>query len=533
MSAPAYSPIPRDTLEAARDLQERLGRFALALLVIAAVMALASFGSHAATNGQASESGGVVHELVHVAALGPALAVWLRCRGKSMSATALEALDAGLTVGICSLFALLGLSARSSLSVAFSVVLALTYTLVGRSILVVSSLRRTLWISAVGSVPAVIYFLTQGVSAAFGHSAVSGQIFVTFGTLWCVFAVVTAAVNSRQLYGLRAQIREIRKLGQYTLEEKIGEGGMGSVYRATHALLRRPAAIKLLSKQNASAQDLARFEREVQLTSQLSHPNTISIFDYGHSADGVFYYVMEYLDGLDLQRLVTAEGPLQPARAIHILAQVCGSLGESHALGLIHRDIKPANIVLTERIDEPDIVKVVDFGLVKTQEKDEGDSRVGAIMGTPMYLAPEAILDPATIDARTDIYAIGAVAYFLLAGRNAFEAETVIGILGKHLMTEPEAPSVQLGKPLPSDLERIVLQCLAKDRAARPASVSALAAALLACKDAPRYDRVAATSWWQQRGAKLRAGACRGVAGSASTMAIDWRERRNRLASAQ
>lgn len=532
MSTPAYSPVPLDTLEAARDLQDRLGRFALALFVIAVVMAVASIGSHVATDGQASESGGIVHELVHVAALGPALAVWLRCRGKSMSVAALEMLDAGLTISICLLFALLGLSARSSLSVAFSVVLALTYTLVGRSILVVSSLRRTLWISTVAMIPAVIYFGTQGVSAAFGHSAASSQIFVTFGTLWCVFAVLTAAVNSRQLYGLRAQIREIRKLGQYTLEEKIGQGGMGAVYRATHAMLRRPAAIKLLSKQSASPQDLARFEREVQLTSRLSHPNTVSIFDYGHSADGVFYYVMEYLDGFDLERLVTAEGPLEPARVIHILAQVCGSLGESHALGLIHRDIKPANIVLTERIDEPDIVKVVDFGLVKTQEKDDGDSRVGAIRGTPMYLAPEAILEPATVDARTDIYALGAVAYFLLAGRNAFEAETVIGVLGKHLITVPPPPSEQLGRPLPPDLERIVLQCLAKERDARPASVGALVAALLACGDAPRYDKAAAAAWWQQRGAKLRTGAGRAVTGSAATMAIDLRERAQGVAPA-
>jgi hypothetical protein len=527
VSAPAYSPAPVDTLEAARDLQDRLGRFAAALFVIAAVMAAASIGSHVATHGETSESGGLLHQLVHVAALGPALGVWLRCRGKDLSTAVLEAIDAGLTISICLLFALLGLSASASLSVGFSVVLALTYTLVGRSILVVSSFRRTLWISALGMVPAVVYFARQGVSAAFGQSALSGQIFVTFGTLWCVFAVLAAAVNSRQLYGLRAQIREIRKLGQYTLEEKIGEGGMGTVYRASHAMLRRPAAIKLLSKQGASAQDQARFEREVQLTSRLAHPNTISIFDYGHSADGVFYYVMEYLDGFDLERLVNEEGPLEPARVIHILAQVCGSLGESHALGLIHRDIKPANIVLTERIDEPDIVKVVDFGLVKALEKNTEDSRAGTLTGTPLYLAPEAILNPEMVDARTDIYALGAVAYFLLAGRNVFEAETVVGVLSMHLTMAPDPPSEQLGKPLPPDLERLVLQCLAKERGERPASAAALAAALLACRDAPRYDKAAATAWWQERGPKLRARAGHRVTGSSATLAIDLRDRQN------
>jgi hypothetical protein len=525
MASAAYSPVPLDTMEAARDLQDRLGRYAAALFVISAVMGVASIGSHVATHGQASESGGLLHELVHVAVLLPGLLVWLRCRGKDMSTGQLEAIDAGLTLCSCFCFALLGLSASTSLTVAFSVVLALTYALVGRSILVVSSFRRTLWISALSSVPSLVYFATQGVAVAFGQSLSSRQIFVSFATLWCVFAVLAAAANSRQLYGLRAQIREIRKLGQYTLEERIGAGGMGTVYRATHAMLRRPAAIKLLSKDRASEQDQSRFEREVQLTSRLAHPNTISIFDYGHSAEGVFYYVMEYLDGFDLERLVTSEGPLEPARVIHILVQVCGALSEAHALGLIHRDIKPANIVLTERIDEPDVVKVVDFGLVKTLEKNSGDSHTGTITGTPMYLAPEAIVSPERVDARTDLYALGAVAYFLLVGRNVFEAETVVGVLGKHLTALPEAPSEQLGRPLPSDLEAIVLQCLAKEQNARPTSAAALAAALLACRDAPCYDRQAATTWWQERGAQLRASGSPAVRGS-ETMAIDLAERR-------
>lgn len=300
---------------------------------------------------------------------------------------------------------------------------------------------------------------------------------------------------------------------------------MGVVYRATHAMLRRPAAIKLLSKDRASAHDQARFEREVQLTSRLAHPNTVSIFDYGRTSDGVFYYMMEYLDGLNLDQLVKQAGPLDPARAIHILAQVCGALGEAHAHALVHRDIKPANIVLTQRIDEPDVVKVVDFGLARTLTKNEGDSRTDTITGTPMYLSPEAISAPETLDGRADIYALGAVAYFLLAGSDVFEGQTVVELLGRHMLEEPKAPSIRLGKALPVDLEGIVLKCLAKERDARFPSVESLLAALLACQDASRYDRAAAFDWWRDRGAKPGADARHSVPGPSTTMAIDLRDR--------
>jgi serine/threonine-protein kinase len=429
------------------------------------------------------------------------------------------------------MYALLGLSAGSSLTVTFSVLLAMTYTILGRSIIVPSSMARTLWISSAAVTPLIVYFAGQGVPAAFGESFASRFVFTLFGVLWCIVAVCASAANSKQLYGLRARIREIGKLGQYTLEEKIGEGGMGTVYRATHAMLRRPAAIKLLAKGRASEKDQARFEREVQLTSTLTHPNTIAIFDYGRTADDVFYYVMEYLNGLDLDRLVKEYGPVEPARAIHILAQVCGALGEAHARDLIHRDIKPANIVLTFRVDEPDVVKVVDFGLVKTLEEPGTDSRSDAITGTPMYLSPEAITKPDSVDARTDIYALGAVAYFLLAGREVFSGETLLDVLSRHVLKEPLAPSVHLAKPLPPDLEQLVLKCLAKDPDGRPASAPALLAELLACKDAPLYDRTGAFAWWQEHRAKLRPDGARIAPASPATMAVDLRRRSAALAA--
>jgi serine/threonine-protein kinase len=294
-------------------------------------------------------------------------------------------------------------------------------------------------------------------------------------------------------------------------------------------MLRRPAAIKLLLPDRTGERDLVRFEREVQLTSRLTHPNTISIFDYGRSADGTFYYVMEYLDGFDLERLVESEGPLPASRVIRILAQASGALAEAHAHGLIHRDVKPANIILTERVDEPDVVKVVDFGLVRRLNASESDVQVthtSAITGTPMYLAPEAIIAPETVNAASDLYALGAVGYYLVTGKQVFEASSVVEMCSKHLLEQPVAPSARLGRPVPSDLEALLLACLEKKREQRPASATALRAALLACADAKHDDSAALRAWWQDRGAKLRVRERTSRSSSVTaTVAIDLRDR--------
>jgi serine/threonine-protein kinase len=527
MSASSISLSPNwaevaDSAEAERELQQRVARYARGLAGFATILGLASVATHVAVPGV--NNPGWLHELAHFAALVPALAAWARCRGAAMGLRAVQTVDALLTISVCTVYALMGVTAPGSLSIVFSLVLALTYTVLGRSIMVPSSYRRTLWISTFAAVPVVLYLLHEGAAAVLGAPESAG-IFVVFAIAWCAFAVIVASSYSRQLYGLRQKIREIGKLGQYVLEEKIGEGGMGVVYRATHAMLRRPAAIKLLSKERTSERDQRRFEREVQLTSQLAHPNTVSIFDYGRTADGVFYYVMEYLDGFDLDRLVSADGPLEPPRALHVLAQVCGALGEAHALGLVHRDIKPANIVLSERVDAPDVVKVVDFGLAKAIEKDTNQSRTGAILGTPLYLAPEAITHPETVDGRADLYALGAVGYFLLTGRNVFEGPSVVEVLSKHVLEAPKPPSAVLGRALPADLENVVLRCLAKEPAARPRSAEDLLSALLACEDASRYDKSAAFAWWRTRGATLRSSAARLASTSPRTMAIDFRSR--------
>jgi serine/threonine-protein kinase len=288
--------------------------------------------------------------------------------------------------------------------------------------------------------------------------------------------------------------------------EKLGEGGMGVVYRAEHEMLRRPTAIKLLPPARAGEENLKRFEREVRLTARLTSPYTVSVYDFGRTPEGIFYYVMEYLDGIDLERLVRDSGPLPPGRAVRILRQVSESLAEAHGIGLIHRDIKPANILLCERGGVPDIAKLVDFGLVKDLSS-AGDPRVtreDVLNGTPQYIAPEAIRNPGSADPRGDLYAMGAVAYYLLAGSPVFSGRSPLEIIHHHLQTVPEPPSRRLGKPLPGSLENLVLSCLAKDPDGRPESARALMRALDACDDVEPWDELGAQSWWHDWSARRK-----------------------------
>jgi tRNA A-37 threonylcarbamoyl transferase component Bud32 len=510
MSTPD-SRVPADSAEATRYLQDSIAGFARIVFALSGAMLIAGL----VVVGVLGLPGRTMHQhawnltmLAHVTAQVVLLAVWLRCRGSTLKLSTLVAVDAALTIFLCTCWALLGLGVPANEPIEFPILLAITHTLIARSIYVPSSFGHTLWVSAVGVLPTIAVIAHRGMGWAVGYFPGQARTFIVFSTLWCAAAAVMSAVNSRKLFGLRAQVREVGKLGQYTLQEKLGEGAMGVVYRATHAMLRRPAAIKLLHPERDGAKDLARFEREVQLTSRLTHPNTISIFDYGRTAEGAFYYVMEYLEGLDLEHLVAEEGPVPPARAARILAQAAGSLAEAHAIGLIHRDIKPANIMLTQRPDESDIVKVVDFGLVKTLRGGAGDAsvtNVDAITGTPLYLAPEAITSPDTVGPASDIYALGAVGYFLITGRHVFEAPRIVEVLSKHLHAAPEPLAERLGRPVPEDLAALIMSCLAKRPEDRPASAGALRTGLMACADFARYDDVAATAWWRDRGAALRA----------------------------
>ncbi|HEX7380052.1 MAG TPA: serine/threonine protein kinase [Pirellulales bacterium] len=329
-------------------------------------------------------------------------------------------------------------------------------------------------------------------------------------TFWGLFALLavcslaififTLVVASMQRAMLKAALAT-KTLGQYQLEEKIGAGGMGAVYRARHAFLRRPTAIKLLDIEKTTPETILRFEREVQMTSQLNHPNTVAIYDYGHTPEGIFYYAMEYLEGIDLEHLVQTDGPQSEGRVIYLLRQVCGSLEEAHRRGLIHRDVKPANIVVTQRGGVPDFVKLLDFGLVKSigAEADGHLTLAGSVTGTPLYLSPEAIQHHDDLDPRADLYAVGAVAYFLLTGTPVFEAKSVVDLLMHQVNTPPQPPSERLGKFISPDLEALVLCCLAKRRDDRPATARELANALGSCSSSGDWTESEAAAWWREK----------------------------------
>ena len=303
----------------------------------------------------------------------------------------------------------------------------------------------------------------------------------------------------------RRQLNEaelkLKQLGQYTLEEKIGEGGMGVVYRARHALMRRDTAMKLLLPDRADPAAIARFEQEVCLTCQLTHPNTIQVYDYGHTPDGIFYYAMEFLRGLNLHDLVARYGPLPEGRVLHILAQVCDSLAEAHALGLIHRDIKPGNIFLCERGGIPDWVKVLDFGLVRDYRAEEiqpAETEPGQIVeGTPWFTPPEAIQSPQQADPRSDLYAVGVLGYYLLTGKYIFDAETIAEIHEKQLHAAPVPPSQRTPNPISAEMEQIILRCLQKEAADRPQSAAELRTWLQACPTAAEWTPEARMTWWE------------------------------------
>jgi hypothetical protein len=326
-------------------------------------------------------------------------------------------------------------------------------------------------------------------------------------TVWSIYGLLV--LSSIGIFGFTVIVARLRReaqkaaieahqLGQYTLEHKIGAGAMGMVYRGHHAMLRRPTAIKMLDVDKVNDASIERFEREVQMTCQLNNPHTVAIYDYGRTPEGVFYYAMEFLDGIDLERLVAQYGPQSEGRVVHILLQVCSSLYEAHSLGLVHRDVKPANIMLNRRGGEPDVVKVLDFGLVKAidEEKRSGATAAGSLTGTPLYMSPEAIQAPLTIDTRSDLYSVGAVGYFLLTGTPVFEAGTLVELCRQHVEQVPEAPSQRLGRAVSAELESALMACLEKSRAKRPQTARDLAHLLQKSPAAAAWSIEDADAWW-------------------------------------
>ena len=302
----------------------------------------------------------------------------------------------------------------------------------------------------------------------------------TISFLMSVQIAVLSVYGSYRIESSRQEAAEARRLGQYVLGDRLGAGGMGEVYRAEHVLLRRPCALKVIRPERAGdPKNLRRFEREVQVTATLTHPNTVQIFDYGHATDGTFYYVMEYLPGLTLEELVQREGALPPARAIHFLRQVCGALREAHGRGLIHRDIKPGNVMVCERGGIGDVAKLLDFGLVQPPVGETAGEKLtqdGTVTGTPAYLSPEQAGGQETLDARSDIYSVGALAYFLLTEKPPFAGRSKVKVLAAHLYEVPAA----LPAGVPADLAAVVMRCLAKAPTDRWPDAASLEAALAA-----------------------------------------------------
>ncbi|HEV8059773.1 MAG TPA: serine/threonine-protein kinase [Gemmataceae bacterium] len=311
--------------------------------------------------------------------------------------------------------------------------------------------------------------------------------------------VMVAVFGSYKILQLHERAFEAQKLGQYSLKEKLGAGGMGEVYLGEHILLRRPCAIKVIRPdRSGDPKTLLRFEREVRVMATLTHWNTVEIFDYGHTEDGTFYYVMEYLPGLSLQELVDQSGPLAPERAVSLLRQVAGALREAHAIGFIHRDIKPSNIIACERGRVYDVAKLLDFGLVKGFGQSQeliGATQDGAITGSPAYMSPEQGVGK-PLDARSDIYSLGAVAYFLLTGQMPFVRDNPMQVILAHAHDEVVPPAT-LRPGIPDDLERLILRCLEKEPGNRFQSVDELETILADCRLEQSWTQNRARLWWE------------------------------------
>jgi serine/threonine-protein kinase len=315
------------------------------------------------------------------------------------------------------------------------------------------------------------------------------------------FSAVASVLGVHTIGSLREKAFEAKQLGQYRLRHSLGSGGMGEVYLAEHQLMKRRCAIKLIRPEKAGdPRTLARFEREVRLSAKLSHWNNIDIFDYGRADCGTFYYVMEYLPGLNLHELVEQYGPLPASRVIHLMRQTCDAIREAHGMGLIHRDVKPANIFAAQRGGYYDVAKLLDFGLAKpvTSLESEQLTQDGSITGSPLFLSPEQALGEVEPDARSDIYSLGAVTYYLLTAHAPFSYDKPVRLLVAHAREEPLRPS-EVEASVPADLERVVLRCLAKEPGDRYQTADELSEALAACEACGGWTREDATQWWSDR----------------------------------
>lgn len=475
-----------------------LGLAGAGLLVVSRLADVANHGFVAANQVHPSV---VTHAVGVLIAFG--LHLWLK-RG-ALSWSAIVAVDVLITEALIAVS--LMIYAFSYETGSRQVIPLLGLLLIARAIVIPSRPQRTVLLSCPAPLGILVVQLAHGqVYTVDGHlfpqAGFTAYVLWDQATLW--LAIGLAGLTSRVVYAARVHAHEAAKIGRYTLGKRIGGGSIGEVYRARHALIRRPVAVKILRPEVASGRNLELFEREVQRTSELTHPNTVQVFDFGLTAEGLFYYAMEMLEGADLERVVEVGGPMPPARVLHVLRQACGSLEEAHNAGLIHCDLKPANLVLCRQGGKPDVLKVLDFGLARNVRRKEEAELDGTVFGTPLTMPPEVIRGQ-TIAPTTDLYSLAAVGYFLLTGRPVFEGESLGEVLRQHLSEEPTPPST-LVPGTPADLEAGLLRCLAKDPALRPGSATALCQILGACDGSETWSLEDAERWWEIHGASLSNG---------------------------
>lgn len=389
--------------------------------------------------------------------------------------------------------------ARGYIGVSYACVVIVVFPLLVRA-----SLRQILGAAfsaaSLGTASVVLYAVSRGWQVRIG-------VLVGIGLPLLICAAMSA-LPALLMIRMRQRLEEARRLGSYQLETRLGHGGMGEVWHARHDLLARPAAIKLIRPEMLGRPEgdsgsvsvtLQRFEREVQAAASLQSPHTISVYDFGRTQDGSFYYVMERLDGVDAKTLVERFGSIPAERAVYLLLQVCHSLEEAHHARLIHRDIKPANLFVCRLGLEVDFVKVLDFGLVKDAAPTRSSELTaeGVATGTPAFMAPEVALGSPDIDGRCDIYSLGCVAYWLVTGKQVFEGDNPLAVALKHLQEEPLHPRRSAELPIPDALGAVIMQCLEKDPARRPQSVAELRRLLEQCELTEPWEQPRAHKWWR------------------------------------
>ncbi len=450
---------------------------------------------------------------LHALGIIPSTVTWLLCRGKPLPINKAIAAETTGLLGTSVAFIGMGMTIPPEVSADVITAFTLSFAFFSRAVFVPSTARHTALLGIAIGVPLVgmmavhyadvdvemwrrVGYETRGFEQA--RVVISSALMTT---MWWTLTVGLASIASRVIHRLRSEVSSIRSLGQYQLERKLGEGAMGVVYQATHGMLKRPTAVKLLRPELGGHEVLERFRREVQLTAGLTHSHTVTIYDYGRTPEGLFYYAMELLDGANLQQVVEATGPQPVRRVVQILRDVALALDEAHSVGLIHRDVKPTNIMLAKQGGVHDVVKVLDFGLVKRMRESDELERTDSytIQGTPHYLSPEAIESPKDVDARSDLYALGAVGYYLLCGRPVFDAKSVFDLCMHHVKTAPTPLNEVVSERIPDGLERLILSCLSKRKEDRPTSAQAMADALDQL-DLPPWTRADAERWWERYG---------------------------------